>query len=206
MLKEVAHVRQIEGESRRRWFNDEYFDLVVWLDDRGEISGFQLAYGRGRGERALTWRRGRGYRHDGVDDGEPGPWTRKMSPILVADGEFPRDEIAEAFERESARMDPEVAEFVRRKLREYSPGAATEAPWLPDVRRPEAVPPVSEPGGPGRKKLPVWALFPLVSLLVLLATAVVILTWWRWWASPTDDFVQSVQALPEAQDYYLRVL
>jgi hypothetical protein len=32
MLREVPAV-QVDQERRRRWFADEYFDLVLWLSD-----------------------------------------------------------------------------------------------------------------------------------------------------------------------------
>ena len=34
MLSEDTHVRQIEGEPKRRWFSDYYFDLIVWLESQ----------------------------------------------------------------------------------------------------------------------------------------------------------------------------
>ncbi len=55
MLRELADVRQIPGEPRRRWFADDYFDLIVWFDKRGQIIGFQLCYDLPRDEHALTW-------------------------------------------------------------------------------------------------------------------------------------------------------
>lgn len=34
MLSEDMHVRQIEGEPKRRWFSNSEFDLIVWLDSQ----------------------------------------------------------------------------------------------------------------------------------------------------------------------------
>ncbi len=42
MLRELKQVRQHKGEPRRRWFNDDYFDLIVWFSEKDSISGFQL--------------------------------------------------------------------------------------------------------------------------------------------------------------------
>ena len=42
MLSEDSHVRQPEGEPPRRWFSDDYFDLIVWLD-RQESSAVRKA-------------------------------------------------------------------------------------------------------------------------------------------------------------------
>ena len=119
MLVEIAKVRRIQGEARRRWFNDESFDLVVWLDDDDRISGFQLAYGKGKGERAVTWRDKMGFRHDRVDDGETGPFSRKSTPILLPDGVFDRETVTEAFHRAARGIDPQVTAFVLEKLKEY---------------------------------------------------------------------------------------
>jgi len=53
MLREVPNVRQIKGESKRRWFSDDYFDLIIWLDETDEIVGFQL--GRDRGHKIISF-------------------------------------------------------------------------------------------------------------------------------------------------------
>ena len=42
----------------RRWFMDSYFDLIVWYDDRGNATGFQLCYdkpGRFRNSPPRVW-------------------------------------------------------------------------------------------------------------------------------------------------------
>jgi hypothetical protein len=44
-----------EGDLIRKWFTDEYFDLFVWSDNKGEIARFQLCCNKGRDEHALTW-------------------------------------------------------------------------------------------------------------------------------------------------------
>jgi hypothetical protein len=118
MLSEVSNPRQIEGEGRRRWFSDNYFDLIVWHDESGELTGFQLCYDKTRDERALTWRRNEGYNHERVDDGEV-PGRAKMSPVLVPDGAFARSEIAERFQAESEQIDPQIRALVYGRLKEF---------------------------------------------------------------------------------------
>jgi hypothetical protein len=34
MLRELSHVRQALEEPSRRWFADDFFDLIVWLGYR----------------------------------------------------------------------------------------------------------------------------------------------------------------------------
>jgi hypothetical protein len=116
MLIELGNVRQIEGEHRRRWFADRYFDLIVWIAEGGEIAGFQLCYDKEGDQRALTWNRPGGYTHTGIDDGENRPGRFKQTPILVADGVFDHAAIAERFKRASPKIDPPIAELVHAKL------------------------------------------------------------------------------------------
>jgi len=116
MLEEVLNVRQIDGEPRRRWFSDDYFDLIVWFDDDEKILGFQLSYGRFKGEHALIWHRESGYGHYRVDDGEGRPGKPKASPVLLPDGNFDSKGIAGIFKRESSKIDPLIATLVAEKI------------------------------------------------------------------------------------------
>lgn len=116
MLRELANVRQIEGENRRRWFANRYFDLIVWVAEDGEIAGFQLCYDKDGEQRALTWKRPDRYRHDAIDDGENRPARFKQTPILVADGAFDRKTIAARFKRASRLIDRPIANFVHARL------------------------------------------------------------------------------------------
>ncbi len=115
MLAEVRGVRQIEKEGFRRWFGDSFFDLIVWFEEGDSISGFQLCYDKSKKERALTWRRQGGYIHEKIDDGEI-PGRMKMTPILVPDGAFAKDTIAERFRREAENIDAEIRDLVYQKL------------------------------------------------------------------------------------------
>jgi hypothetical protein len=63
MLKEIHGVAD-EPPAKRRWFHDDFFDLVVWQAG-GEVTLFQLCYGIDSSECALVWDRRRGFFHDG---------------------------------------------------------------------------------------------------------------------------------------------
>ncbi|MBN1524413.1 MAG: hypothetical protein JW904_08025 [Spirochaetales bacterium] len=115
MLKEFLAVRQVEGEGTRRWFFDEFFDLIVWYKNNKTISGFQLCYDKQHNERALTWYADSGYTHDRIDPGET-PGEPKRTPILVQDGLFDNITIAGRFKQESAGIAPEISKFVYEKL------------------------------------------------------------------------------------------
>ncbi len=115
MLTEIPNARQVVGEGLRRWFTDEYFDLIVWYGNQEHPIGFQLCYDKQEKERALTWTREHGFRHDRVDAGEI-PGHSKMTPIIVADGAFDRDSISRRFRQASLGIDPLVKQFIFEKL------------------------------------------------------------------------------------------
>ena len=117
MLTEMQDVRQVPGEGRRRWFTDDRLDLTVWYDG-AEIAGFQLAYDPGGTPRALTWERGRGYLHTGVDEGDD-PGHVKGSPILVADGALDARRLCDEFWERAQALERPLALFVHGRLLAY---------------------------------------------------------------------------------------
>ncbi|HLW74838.1 MAG TPA: hypothetical protein VKT74_07200 [Gammaproteobacteria bacterium] len=122
MLREIADVRQIEGEPLRRWFTDEHFDLVVWINETRDIVAFQLCYDKMRSERALTWKVDSGFTHDAVDDGENREGRYKATPILVPDGVFDPGTVAAKFLGHSGVLDSKSCDFIYLKLLEYPNG------------------------------------------------------------------------------------
>jgi hypothetical protein len=119
MLKEAKHVMQVPGEPRRRWFDDDYFDLIVWFEPGDEFFGFQLCYDRERKPRALTWTQKHGYKHTGIDTGEHVTGNSKSAPVLVADGLFDTNAVAKKLEAAAREMPHEIAVFVLEKVRAY---------------------------------------------------------------------------------------
>ena len=69
MLREIQSVRQDKPGLRRRWYQDEFFDLYTWHAADGSLSGFQVCYDLPGRERAITWHRRHGFSHNKVDDG-----------------------------------------------------------------------------------------------------------------------------------------
>ncbi len=116
MLEEIEDTGQEPGESSRRWFSDSYCDLIVWEDKGGGVIGFQLCYGKGVDEHALTWRKNGGFTHHRVDDGEKPGLGHKSTPILVPDGEVSLSSLAEEFSERSRNIDSELSEFIYKKL------------------------------------------------------------------------------------------
>lgn len=120
MLKELNKVSQHEGEARRRWFADNYFDLIIWYepDDPDQVLGFQLCYDKVHDEHALTWKRQGGFTHHSIDDGQPDAVTN-MSPILVPDGVIPVDDLHRRFVAACGDIDPVIARLVLDRLGEF---------------------------------------------------------------------------------------
>lgn len=119
MLREFIHVRQEGGPGRRRWFESDELDLVVWFDAQDQVQGYQICYHRGGREYALTWRPYLGFAHDAVDSGDNrGGTGQKLTPILFPDGAVPWDEITRRFAKNGAALEPELRNLVARTLAE----------------------------------------------------------------------------------------
>jgi len=117
-MREIPNVRQHPGESRRRWFVDDYFELIVWFDRADRIVLFELSYDLERDWRAIRWNAALGCSHFRVDDGEDRP-HRNAAPLLRVIVEAPPAEMLEAFEAHSQTLDPDIAATVTARLLEY---------------------------------------------------------------------------------------
>jgi hypothetical protein len=115
----------VEGEGFRRWFTDDYFDLIVWYGDDRTLIGFQLCYDKQQRERALTWTREHGFQHNRIDSGEV-PGHSKMTPVIIADGAFNRDPVAERFRAACVDIDPAIGTFVFDTISGYPAGGPTD--------------------------------------------------------------------------------
>lgn len=114
MLVEFTQVKQ-EAAGRRRWFEDDGMELIVWYGAADRVTGFQICYERQRQEHALTWHEGRGFTHARVDAGDTRP-EKNLTPVLVPEGAVPWRELREDFARRSGQLDASVREFVSAKL------------------------------------------------------------------------------------------
>lgn len=120
MLKEVLNVRQIPGESRRRWFSGQNMDLTVWFDNSGGIIGFELCYEKGKNEHAVRWKQGDEILNWKVDDGENRPGRYKETPVLLSDGLFEAKKIPRLFLKASRGIDRFIVKFVYRILQQQT--------------------------------------------------------------------------------------
>jgi hypothetical protein len=118
MLKEIRDVRQVRGEPRRRWFSDEDFDLIVWIDPENRINGFQLCYDKQTEQKALTWLKDKGYQHSRIDDGD-NPGKMKASPVLEANGHFDREGIGRWFRENRGDVPEEIVGCVYDRIMNF---------------------------------------------------------------------------------------
>jgi len=124
-MKEWIKVRQIPGESKRRWFSSKDFDLIVWLSDDQSFpgdqtfTGFELCYNKLHGEHSITWNRTGGFCHMAVDDGEQRPGKFKATPILVPDGILDIKQLYLSFLDASRSLPEEIANFVLQALEQH---------------------------------------------------------------------------------------
>ncbi len=118
MLREIGGVRQDGRRGMRRWFQDDYFDLYVWPDARGEPLAFQLCYDRHHGEGSISWSCTEGYAHARVDGGQRAG-SYSMTPILRPAAPAPYFRVYHRFLQSTQGWDPGLRAFVQMHLREY---------------------------------------------------------------------------------------
>lgn len=120
-LSENTTVRQRPEEGFRRWFLNEYFDLILWYESRGgDLVGFQLCYDRHRDERAFTWETGKQSSHyvsSGADErGRPSIATA----ILHGDAGAVPEEVIDRLVSERGDLDGVLLETIVERIRAYN--------------------------------------------------------------------------------------
>lgn len=112
MLVELTNVKQESGVVRRRWFQGDGMELIVWYDRADVTQGYQICYLAKDGkERALTWRPDFGFTHAEVKSGDTRP-DKNMTPILVKDGAVPWSLVQDEFVRRSGELEPAIRNYV----------------------------------------------------------------------------------------------
>lgn len=115
MLREIPDVIQDDPSNRRRWFQDDYFDLFV-LEVDGELDAFELCYDIRSNERALAWRRAGGYFHDGG----PSASGDFIGAQLASGDPLEADPVIARFERAAAELPEALRLALTARLREYA--------------------------------------------------------------------------------------
>ncbi|MBT8131726.1 MAG: hypothetical protein KJO35_05600 [Gammaproteobacteria bacterium] len=116
MLREIKKITQSNTKKRKRWFSDPDIDLMVWQENDGSISRFELSLDKGINEHALTWKKNQGLQHYRVDDGENCPMHHKMSPLLKPDNARSIGGIQKDFSAAAESIDKGIADFIKTRL------------------------------------------------------------------------------------------
>src|SRR4051794_11827944 len=106
---------QHEGEHRRQWFTDDYFDLYVWYHSDNTIFGFQLCYDKTGDQRAFTWLSTGDFRHERVDPGESSPLASR-SPTITHACPFDPWPVRYEFDLRSSQLDPTLHALILERL------------------------------------------------------------------------------------------
>jgi predicted Zn finger-like uncharacterized protein len=115
-LRELVNVRQVPGESPRRWFTSKEMELIVWLGAHGQPHGFQLCFGRrGDDEHALTYWPGRGLSAAVIDE-KADPVGIKGSPTLAPNAAVDLPKVRAAFASLGEDLPADVRALVLREL------------------------------------------------------------------------------------------
>ncbi len=120
-LVEHKGVRQRPDEGFRRWFVNDFFDVIVWYESAaGELVGFQLCYNRNKVERAFTWHRNKRSSHyvSSGDDGRGRPW--KATAILYGDAGPVPEEVILRLQEERGELDDSLLDMITKSVRDYN--------------------------------------------------------------------------------------
>ena len=118
-MQEFKNVRQDEP-GFKRYFCDDTFDLYVWYEHQGgEITGFQLVYDIVAVPRAITWIKGKGFRHNKIDGYDSSYFNQ--TPILAKDGVFNVQAICDSFKIHCIGIDEDISSLVYNVLKQYDP-------------------------------------------------------------------------------------
>ena len=120
-LGENKSVRQRPEEGFRRWFLNEYFDLIIWYEfEGGPLTGFQLCYSRHLNERAFTWQRNKRSSHfvSAGSDERGTPWI--ATAVLHGDAGPVPPEVLQRLREEQGELDAKLLERVIAAAEEYN--------------------------------------------------------------------------------------
>ena len=134
MLREIQGVRQDSQGLKRRWYQDEFFDLFTWLAADGTLVAFQVCYDRPGREHAITWHRQHGFSHNKVDAGSMAGRI-KGTPLLVGDGRFPHRLVRQRFIKHAGTLDAITRKSILDRMREYGRAMARGAITVPRRKR-----------------------------------------------------------------------
>ena len=120
-LREIRGVDQKTPGAVKRWFQDDYFDLIAWHDAGGTILRFQLCSDRdGRRERVIEWQRGLGFQHLKTEERYAARSGRDDAWALRLDAAPEVASLRRRFLGASGGLPERLRDFVEEKLEELA--------------------------------------------------------------------------------------
>jgi hypothetical protein len=123
MLSEYKDVRQRDGEGYRRWFTDQYFDVIIWYDrEGGSMTGFQVCYDKGKSERAFTWKlEGNVVQsHRYVVNGPVEIGMNKMTSMLKGDADVIDENILARLRESKGELEADLLKSILAKIENFN--------------------------------------------------------------------------------------
>lgn len=127
MLFEVKHLKQDSEQQHKRWFCDNYFDLLIWTDNlTKKFVKFELSFQKAYAERILSWSQENGFKLKDVAD-EDLLWSnQQLSPVYKPEVPFCAKQLAETFRSACEMIDASISNFVYQRILGYSSAGQTE--------------------------------------------------------------------------------
>lgn len=118
MLIEFRKVRERSAEETRRWFHNEYFDLIIWYDKSYKVNAFKLCYDKLEDEKLLMWNNKGFISHELFNINED--LLKKVEQTKPGNQSFfVTDSVVNRFKNDSKTIDERIANFVYEKIIEY---------------------------------------------------------------------------------------
>lgn len=116
-IVEIEGVRQRPEEGFRRWFSNDYFDIVFWYEEEGgEMTGMQFCYGKPHSEKAFTWEKS-SRSHHYVSEQRKGA---AATGILRGDAGAIPQAVMKRFKEESKDIPEDLLAWIIQKILEYN--------------------------------------------------------------------------------------
>ncbi len=115
-MEEYKEIRQRENEGYRRYFYDDKYSLMVWLNHKdGNITGFQIAYDKNNNEKVITYKDDEGRKvrsHRFVTGTIPYEHGSSMTSILKGNAGEVRCNVIKDIEERIKEIDIENIKYI----------------------------------------------------------------------------------------------
>ena len=123
-ITEIKDVRQRPEEGFRRWYCNDYFDIIIWYESKdGPLKGFQVCYAKGFDEKEFTWEPSKVSSHFVTDRGT-GNFYKSTGFLKGHAGAIP-ETVVDNLRRDRGELPDDFFSFMIGKISEYNERAAS---------------------------------------------------------------------------------